>query len=459
MDGYEFSTPSPLARLNLQSRDTLTIVFDVKDDHGVRWVGLRFGGAKPLSDSIRVDGTAFRVTARFLMEGAPFDTFTVRAFARNVAGRISDVVPTMGRVAVYARGTPTSVRLLPVPPSVRMATDWRGSRLLLAYGDWGVGPTSITSLDLRTLDTRSVGTLPGFVHDFDVVPSGDSIIATVGEDNALYVVPVARPDMIDRIPLEIDTAAFRGGRSIRVTAANIAVVSIGRPAPNDAERLMTVNLITGEQRLRTDAFENRDTYRHVPLFVSGDRRRVVALGSSTDTCCRGHVYESASDGFVVAGPLSAGTLNSVSGFIGLSLSFDGTRSIDEQRATYDATLQRTGVVALLDPHPQDEGSARDVGGVAISTDGTLGYFGHGNGIVAVRLADGAALERDELPWSPAVPYRSLPTGDILVLADGKLWMVTPHRVSPRRTSTPANATVASPVAWDASVAWTVQQHR
>ena len=459
MNGYESTTPPPLARLNLQSRDTLTIVFDAQDHQGIQWVGIRFGGASPVSDSIRVDGTAFRVTGRFLMDRAPFDTFTVRAFARNVAGRMSNVVPTMGRVAVYARGAPTSVRQLPVASSVRMAVDWRDSRLLLAYGDWGIGPTSITSLDLRTLEARTVAEVPGFIRDFDVVSSGDSIIATVGDDNALYVLPLAQPGMIARVPLAIDSAAFHGARSVRVTDGNIALVSVGRPAPNDAERLMTVNLTTGEQRLRTDAFEDRDTYRHIPLFVSGSRRRVVALGSSSDTCCRAHVYESVSDRFVVAGQASASTLNSVFGFIGLSLSFDGLRSIDEQRATYDGTLQRTGVVALLDPHPQDEGPARDVGGVAISMDGTLGYFGHANGIVAVRLADGAALERDGLPWSPAVPYRVLPTNDILVLADGKVWAVTPHRVSPAIVATRASESVASPVARGGSGVWTVQRYR
>jgi hypothetical protein len=150
----------------------------------------------------------------------------------------------------------------------------------------------------------------------------------------------------------------------------------------------------------------------------------------------------------------------VSGYLGLSLSLDGTRSIDDQRATYDATLQRAGVVALPDPHPQDEGPARDVGGFAISMDGSLGYFGHANGIVAVRLADGAALERDALPWSPAQPYRLLPTGDILVLADGKLWAVTPHRVSPAVSSARASGMVSpSAVAPSGSFVWSVQRYR
>jgi hypothetical protein len=460
VNGYEFSTPSPLARMNLQSRDTLTIVFDVQDTDGLEWAGLRFGGNSPISDSIQISGTAVRVTGRFLMEGAPFDTFTVRAFARNRARKISEVIPTLGRVTVYARGTPTAVRELPVETTTRLAVDWRGNRLILAYGEWERGPTNITSLDLRTLERRTVATVPGFVQDLDVVPSGDSIVATVDNHNAFYVVPVAQAGVIERVPLQVDVAAFRGARSIRVTDANVALVSVARPAPNDAERLITVNLSTGEQRLRTDAFENRDTYRHIPLVASPDRHRVVAAGSSSDTCCRAHIYEGRTDRFIVAGPATKGTLQSVFGLVGLALSVDGTHSIDEQLTAYDATLQSRGTLMFPGPRGGDEGSPIDAGGLAISADGSIAYVGHGNGILAVRLADGAVLERDALPLTRVLPYRFLPTGDILVVAEGRFWAVTPHRVGSVISPAPARSTIVrSTMSQTAGMTWSPWQHR
>jgi hypothetical protein len=298
------------------------------------------------------------------------------------------------------------------------------------------------------------------VQDLDLVPSGDSIVATVDDDNAFYMIPVAQAGVIQRVPLQVDVGAFRGARSIRVTDANVALVSVARPAPNDAERLITVNLTTGEQRFRTDAFENRDTYRHIPLVVSPDRHRVVAAGNSSDTCCRAHVYEGRTDRFIVAGPATKGTLQSVFGFVGLAVSVDGTRSIDEQLTTYDATLQSTGTLMFPGPRGGDEGNPSDAGGVAINIDGSLGYVGHGNGILAVRLADGAALERDALTLSRVLPYRLLPTGDILVIAEGKFWAVTPHRVSPVISSTAVRHTIAPPtMALRAGLAWNVSQRR
>jgi hypothetical protein len=135
------------------------------------------------------------------------------------------------------------------------------------------GDRRIAVLSASTLAVQGTIALPTYASSMDLTPSGDSLLVALPEARAFAVIDLreASPSAQTVALGILDPTLVQEPKSVRTTANDRAFISVwGGGAAN---RLVEVNLLTGQQRFRDDA-GNDGIVRDGLLARSGDFSRL-----------------------------------------------------------------------------------------------------------------------------------------------------------------------------------------
>jgi hypothetical protein len=309
-------------------------------------------------------------------------------FARDSAGRLGDDPDEANRpprfvsVGDFIR-PPTSEIAIGGHSSVRQMLEDPVRDLLY------LSQPELSRVARYSLTSRSVATpisLSSAPYGLDLTLGGDSLLVALRDADALAVVNLqpATPT-VNTLPLQF--APFEGGPDqIRVAANNHVLISLtGLPICVGCGRLMELNLLNGNQRVRDDVGFFSQIAEIAPL-ISGTARSPVIAYTGLGCPCSAQLYLTATDSFSTS--RAAGDLV----WPPPTIDTDGTRVLVGPKL-FDGTLTPLQTLAP---------SGQYYWGVsALSPDGQTAAFATDEGFMLLRISDGVVLGRYRLPVLPA----------------------------------------------------------
>ena len=262
-------------------------------------------------------------------------------------------------------------------------------------------------LSLSTLQLASpVSTGPNRPSALDLSPGGDSLIVTLPEARAVGIIVLDPRRLIDTVRLDsFPDFGLRRPDVIRVLANSHAITVTTQESIGFDGLVVDYNLSARTVRWRQDVGYNFTVTSNTYVARSGDRKRLLML--LADTCCPtwAFVYNSDTDAF----SRKVDTVDD--SYPSISANVDGSRFL------IGATLF-SGTLEFL----QEYQPSRYAGGpTTLNPDGASGFFATPDGVVQIRLSDGAVL-RSFTTGTPPTALYALPTGRALVV-------VTPSTLS------------------------------
>jgi hypothetical protein len=261
----------------------------------------------------------------------------------------------------------------------------------------------VAVLDVETMTFSETIPMPSEPAGIDLTPSGDSLLVALWETKSIGVFPLRQPSASpSMVPLTVlDTAgrampdAIPAPYNIRVSATGVAIIMLTYPT-RSGDQVVSLDLRTGAQRIRTDAHETLGIYQQ-STERTFDRSRIAMMARF---CSR--IYTAASDSFSPCGAALSGS--------------------DDAGVTFDAAATRATYGALiLDSRLQVIRIARS-GALAMSLDGEFFFEAVEQHVRKVRVSDGIVVERFLVPLTPRQLY---------VTPDGK-WLLAFDKVFTRR---------------------------
>ena len=257
----------------------------------------------------------------------------------------------------------------------------------------------IVVLSLSTMSVIQTIPLPAVPTDFDVTPSGDSLVVAMPNAGALGVIDLRTPPLtVSLIPLNgLDSATEQRPEFVRTLSNGKVFVSLFASTAR-AAMLDEIDLATGAQRIRTDAGDSGSVGGAV-LGRSLDHS-VVVLNAGATYFQR---YDVSTDRFgprmSSSAPQATPTLDSTGHYVAVGFTiFDASLS-----ALRDAASSLLGPPAIS---------------TVLSADGTTLYEVLPDGtIVRVRVSDGAIVDRVMNPFANIY-------GKAEISDDGTLLMTT-----------------------------------
>ncbi len=364
-----------------------------------------------IRDSAEVSGSSVQQTILIPVGRGWPDSVHVLVSARDLAGNASTTIEAGGG----------SVAILPSDGPAAAATVWgavsdvafdhkRGVVYLLQPDSARIAVFSPASLSV----TGTIP-LPGRSFGIDLVPGGDSLVVTL--PGGLGVVSLLGPaPSVTQIPLAaLDSLFGWGPAAVRVAATNVALVAVA-PPDRSGVRIVSVNLATGEQRLRPDASGGGSGAPSMSRSADG---ALIVLNAGDVL----HSYDAASDAF---GP-------------GLSMPTQEPPAVDGSGDrvavgynVFDANLQLLQLVdyRVQQTYPQS----------VLSADGqTYAVYDSGAGVVRAGAGDGKTLGRSLLPFA-ATFLRAAPADTLLIAIQSNT--ATPSLIAVLSPRQPAAAPVA-----------------
>ncbi|HEX6058001.1 MAG TPA: hypothetical protein VFZ11_03200 [Gemmatimonadaceae bacterium] len=367
--------------------DSIRIVTNARDNHEVAavvWEVLPFG----VVDSIVVNASEAPV-ANIPLRPEWVGELHLRLLVRDRQGLTSEVVTT----------TPAAVTVRPTVERLSRSRVVQGEiRNILVDERRGVvhllqaNERRVTTLDAATLDVLSSAGVTG-ATDFDLTPSGDSIVLALPDEGALGVLDLTRPGApLSLIRLVVDDPSIARIPSYLGVAANgkVFVVTYGGETP--FSEVVEVDLTTGSQRVREDAGQTTNI-----IARSLDHGVIVAVG---DTSRR---YDAAMDAFGAPEPtimaISAPTLDRTGHRMATGLD------------VYDESLELLRRIES----PWLGGTRYSV----ISADGAHLFQHHPTaGLIRASTVEGTLVDRTPIPFAiRPTALRVSPGGGLLVMVE------------------------------------------
>jgi hypothetical protein len=383
--------------------DTLVIAAQADDDHALAWLGWRVGYSPYLArDSIAASGTHQTATFRRVTVAGWIGSQPVSLFARDAAGHLTEL--QVGSIVVKA-GASRPTKIFTLPAAVRdLAYDAKRNRVYLSEANRSeVAVLSLTSAQLEpAISLISPGA------GLDLSHGGDSLLVALGQSVFFSTVNLVS-GQVDTVRLTLGSSSQRPD-NLRVAADNTVLVTLTFSGSGYGGAMLTYNLATKTQQLRSDVGINGQVTEHVPLARSGDGRKVLLL--IDDSCCPedAQIYSA-----------SNGTFGSRIGAYDAyfpTLSGDSTAS----RWMMGNRLYLGDLTPLLTLTPP----GYSFGATALSLDATVAYLSTDTGYLKVRLSDQTVLETVTLPFTPD-RLLPLPGGTTLVATAGTRVMVVDLR--------------------------------
>jgi hypothetical protein len=388
--------------------DGVQLYVSAADNDILSWLVWELGAPANVRDSIAAppNQTSAVWNAMLMVKpewvGSPILSLYVRDAAGHKSATLGSAPDSLRFYPLVTRPTATTP-----PPTVNSYNDLNeiayDPKRNLFFIPSALG-SSITVLDATTMTYRTPIAVPAVPGGIDLTPGGDSLIVALPSVRSLAVVDLSQPAVVTSISLAaiLDSAgasypsAPTAPSIVRVAANGKVLVSlVNRTSSGDW--MLEVNLGTLRQRIRTEA--RGMPYTMNATIASPDRSRIAQWDVS---CSR--FYVAATDAF------SPCAVNYAAVFQPRHIAFDaaGSRmSLGNVAFDADFKLLREGRIF----------SSLPVG--TISADGAYLYLGLFGGVTKMRIADGAMLERFNVPVTPQRLFAS-PTGNWLMVLDGTM---------------------------------------
>lgn len=298
----------------------------------------------------------------------------VRLFARDAVGLTSPEVTTPSDAVVVYPTTERPTLQTTFDGGVRdMVID--ASRGAIYVVPWN--RQRITVVSTATLQVARTVELPYLPISVDFSPGGDSLLVT--HPGGLGVVDLRPPTAaLTAVPLTLDAGLAQRPERVVVLANGKAYVALTGNSP-PANKLLEVNLATGEQRIRADAANESGVAGAATIQRSPDRLAFIFNGGP------GHFrrYDAISDQFTLGG---SATPYSVMVSLDRGGQHNGL-SLD----IYDASLTfLRRVESIYGASPVGVASS-------VSADGEYLYYLGAPGVMRSRVSDGRLVDRTRNP--------------------------------------------------------------
>jgi hypothetical protein len=394
-------------------RDTLQVTVTATSPRPLTYLGYRLTNFVGQGDSVAtaaVSGThVFRIPVPFAWKGV---LLTVEIFARDRLGLFDREGLGSVRVVVFA-SRPTQVFRVGEGVS-DLVYDARRNRLYLGTAV-DSGPTT-GNPEIRIFQLSPAGFLPSVplpwvAGGLDLSPGGDSLLVVLG-NGRLGVVDLTTRTVDSTGPIAFTPATGRWPYWVRAAANGKAMVTIsatnwmgGAGSPG---QLVSFDLGTGVQTIRTDAGAAGDIGLSAMLTRTADRQRLLLIPSKPSSS-EGQLYDSGTDQFGPSVPILWPTVGGA-----------------------PASADRSGTLWLVGNNllGADLVSRRLLGSTqvlavasALIEDGTLAYVAVPEGVARFRTSDGAELERILLPDPPRLLLVTPDGSTLLALAPQGLLVV------------------------------------
>jgi len=380
--------------------DSIEVMPNAADNHAVAaiiWEVLPYG----TKDSVVVVNNEVPtfVFARLRPEWS--GPIQLRVYARDAVGLTSNVVTTAAdSVHVHpllARPTRTTT----VSGETRdIAIDSKRGLIYLRQGN----DHRIAVLSMSTLQVTETVPLPAVPQDFDLTPSGDSLLVLLYGQPQITVIDLTQTTLaLTSIPLTLDAALSQAPVGIRVGSTGKAYVTFGGTTAA-ARTLAEVDLATHVQQTRTDAGVGGNVGGGI-LQASLDHS-VLMLNTADPACMQR--FSVATNSFSACMSRGVGlppTVDATGGHFALGLDI------------YDASMQRL---------PKASGQPLTIGIplTALSANGDALFVSLWNlGLVRLRTSDSGILDRTPNPVKPSL-VRVSPDGSTLVSVESNYGTTT-----------------------------------
>ena len=286
---------------------------------------------------------------------------------------------------------------IPLEAPVRdIAYDGKRNLLYLAEPSFSqIGILSLASLQY----VMPIPTGPNRPTGVDLSAGQDSLIVSLPEAKAIGVIHLATSSRVfDTVRLDIDNFLNRRPDILRVVGGNRVIIAVTFDGSGFGGKVVEYDLTTRMQRTRFDVGVNQSVTELTRLARSTDRQRMLLL--IDDSCCPlwGFVYDAATDQW-------SSRFDTVNRFFpAVATNSDGSRFL------IGATLF-SGTLTFLQTYSP---SGYTDGATALSTDGATGFFATSDGVLQVRLSDGAITRTLPTTGAPTQLY-VLPNGKALVV--------------------------------------------
>jgi len=315
----------------------------------------------------------------------------LRVYARDAVGLTSNVVTTAAdSVHVHpliARPTRTTTVS---GDTWDMAIDSkRGLTYLLQGNDY-----RIAVLSMSTLQVTETVALPAVPQDFDLTPSGDSLLVLLYGQPQITVIDLTQPTRpLTSIPLTLEAALSQAPVAIRVGSNGKAYVTLGGTTAA-ARTLAEVDLATHVQRTRTDAGVDGNVGAGI-LAASLDHS-VLMLNAADPACLQRFSVATNSFGACIRPAVNLSpTMDATGNHFAMGLDI------------YDASMQ---LLPKAPGHPLVFGTPM----TTLSANGDVLFVSLGTlGLVRLRTSDSAILDRTPNPVKPTL-VRVSPDGSTFV---------------------------------------------
>ena len=326
----------------------------------------------------------------------------LRVYARDAMGLTSNVVTTAADSVRVHPLIDRPTRTTTVSGETRdIAIDPRRGVIYLRQGN----DHRIAVLSMSTLQVTATVPLPAVPQDFDLTPSGDSLLMLVYGQPQIDVIDLTQPTLpLTSIPLTVDAASSQAPVGIRVGSNGKAYVTFGG-STTAARTLAEVDLATHAQQTRTDAGVGGNT--GVGSLQESLDHSLLMLSTADPACLQR---------FSVAA-------NSFSACIKPAVN-DATPTIDATGShfavgldIYDASMQ---LLPKASGHPLVFGIPATV----LSANGDVLFVSLWNlGFVRLRTSDSGILDRTPNPVKPSL-VRVSPDGSTLVSVESNYGATT-----------------------------------
>jgi hypothetical protein len=381
--------------------DSIGFLPNATDNHALAaiiWEILPYG----TKDSVVVSGQPAPWTIYAHLRPEWSGPVQLRVYARDAVGLTSNVVTTQADSVRVHPEIDRPTRTTTVSGETRdIAIDSRRGVIYLRQGN----DHRIALLSMSTLQVTATVPLPAVPADFDLTPSGDSLLVLLYGQPQIDVVDLTQPSLtVSSLPLTVDASLGQVPVGLRVGSNGKAYVTFGGNGTT-ARTLAEVDLATHAQRTRSDAGIGGNT--GVGSLQASLDRSVLMLNTTDPACMQRFVIQTNTFGPCVRPAV-----------------IDWPPTVDATGSRFAVGLDIYDESMRLLPKAAGKPLVSGIPVTALSANGDVLFVSLWNlGFVRLRTTDSGILDRTPNPVKPSL-VRLAPDGNTLVSVESNFGTTT-----------------------------------
>ena len=381
--------------------DSIEVMPNAGDNYGVAaiiWEVLPYG----TKDSVVVTNNQVPTFIFAHLKPEWSGPIQLRLYARDVVGLTSNVVTTAADSVQVHPLIDRPTRTTTVSGETRdIAIDPKRGVIYLRQGN----DHRIAVLSMSTLQVTATVALPAVPQDFDLTPSGDSLLMLVYGQPQIDVIDLTQPTLpLTSIPLTVDATSSQAPAGIRVGSNGKAYVTFSG-STTAARTMAEVDLAAHTQQTRTDAGVGGNT--GVGNLQASLDHSVLMLSTADPVCLQRFSIATNSFSTCITPAVhdATPTVDATGGHFAVGLDI------------YDGSMQ---LLPKASGHPLVFGIPATV----LSANGDVLFVSLWNlGFVRLRTSDSGILDRTPNPVKPSL-VRLSPDGSTLVSVESNYGATT-----------------------------------